>query len=70
MQWARALRISAIREFRFHDLRHTFASRLAQRGVSIKADRLAMRATGPTTRPTLSFNQLRTHSLDMLFSRL
>lgn len=36
-QWARALRISAIREFRFRDLRHTFASRLAQRGVSLKA---------------------------------
>src|SRR5438034_9037976 len=28
-----------------------------------------MRATGPTTRPTLSFNQLRTHSLNVLLSR-
>ena len=28
-----------------------------------------MRTARPTTRPTLSFNQLRTHSLDMLFSR-
>ena len=33
--WKKALRDSDITHFRFHDLRHTFASRLAQRGVSI-----------------------------------
>ncbi len=33
--WEKAIRRSGIRDFRFHDLRHTFASRLVMAGVDI-----------------------------------
>ncbi len=35
--WQRAVRRADIQNFRFHDLRHTFASRLVRKGVPIKA---------------------------------
>ncbi len=34
--WTSALRAAGIRDFRFHDTRHTFASRLARLGVTLK----------------------------------
>jgi len=34
--WAQAKRRAKVNHFRWHDLRHTFCSRLAQRGVSLK----------------------------------
>jgi len=34
--WEGALKEAKIKKFRWHDLRHTFCSRLAQRGVSLK----------------------------------
>jgi integrase len=34
--WGKVMRRAKVRHFRWHDLRHTFYSRLAQRGVSLK----------------------------------
>lgn len=34
--WTRTNRNAKVKGFRWHDLRHTFCSRLAQRGVSLK----------------------------------
>lgn len=34
--WAEALRVAKIKNLRWHDLRHTFCSRLAQAGVGLK----------------------------------
>jgi integrase len=39
--WRPALRAAAIPDFRFHDLRHTFASRLAMAGVDIHTVQVA-----------------------------
>jgi integrase len=34
--WGKVLRRAKVKNFRWHDLRHTFCSRLAQRGVNLK----------------------------------
>ena len=34
--WGSVMRRAKVKKFRWHDLRHTFCSRLAQRGVSLK----------------------------------
>ena len=34
--WGKVLRRAKVKKFRWHDLRHTFCSRLAQRGASLK----------------------------------
>ncbi len=34
--WFEAIKHSKIKDFRWHDLRHTFCSRLAQAGVNLK----------------------------------
>jgi integrase len=33
--WRKAIRKSGVKDFRFHDLRHTFASRLAMKGIDL-----------------------------------
>jgi integrase len=41
--WTRALKKAGIEDFRWHDLRHTFASRLAMAGVSLQRMQKLMR---------------------------
>ena len=50
--WQHALRTAAIKRFRFHDLRHTCASRLAQNGETLLAigDLLGHRSLAVTKR--------------------
>ncbi|HXX76712.1 MAG TPA: tyrosine-type recombinase/integrase, partial [Nitrospiraceae bacterium] len=48
--FCRAKGRASLKEFRFHDLRHTFATRLAQRGVDLyKIQRLLGHKTGVMT---------------------
>jgi integrase len=51
--WEAALKEAKIKEFRWHDLRHTFCSRLAQAGVSLKVIQEAARS--PCQRATLTW---------------
>ncbi len=45
--WYRALREAGIRDFRFHDLRHTFASRGAMSGIDLYTLQTLMRHRSP-----------------------
>jgi integrase len=46
--WRSALRASEIKDFRFHDLRHTSESHLAMRGVSLQAGQKHLGHSSPT----------------------
>ena len=45
--WYPALKLSRIEKFRFHDLRHTFASRAAMSGVDLYTLQALMRHRSP-----------------------
>lgn len=45
--WYDALEAAGIKDFRWHDLRHTFASRLAQKGASLRTIQEALNQKSP-----------------------